>query len=460
MKIFARIFVSFSLATVLAIAVSGAFLLTHRPNRNAELSRSIPVGELQACTLRASRALATGRAAYDSAPICKAEYLIAPNDRDLFSRPVPTAVMRLAERARREQDVELASVPGDTVAVFPVHGESGEPIVVVYDMPLPGRPPISPLWLQLVPFAFAAAIICYVLTGYIVKPLQRLGSTADDLGRGDLSARTGAVLSDRRDEFGDLARTFDRMADRIESLVLNQKMFLAHVSHELGSPLTRLNMGLALARRRASPDLITDLDRIGKESQELNNLVQQLLLFARLESGNELDAKLETFFVSSVLRDVVGDAQFEAQQTGRTLRLTGGEDFCVKGHCELLKRAVENVVRNALRFTPQGGVVDMEYLVDADKNKGLINIRDEGPGVAPQELNKIFEPFATSGASGGHSGVGLGLAIARQAVVVHRGEIQAQNVTGGLLVTIKLPIAASFPNALSGQALNSTDSRQ
>ena len=438
MKMFARIFISFSAATVLSIAVSGAFVVTHKSDVSAERSRAIPVGQLRSCALSAVHASAAKRETKERMPTCGEEYLIDSHDRDAFSRPVAGSMLALVDVARRNNEIELTPLLGKMVAVIPVHDDEAGQIVIVYAIPSPGAPPIGPLAWQLVPFAFAAAFICYFLTGYIVKPLQRLGRVADDLGRGDLSVRTDETLTNRRDEFGDLAKAFDRMAARIESLVLNQKMFLAHVSHELGSPLTRLNMRLALARRKAPAELISELDRIGKESEEINHLVQQLLLLARLESGNEVDTKLEQFFVSSVLNDIIANANFEAQQSGRILRLVRTEDFCVTGNRELLKRAVENVVRNALRFAPQGSVVEVEFFHESDR--GWINIRDEGPGVEPQDLAEIFQPFARSEASGGHAGVGLGLAIARQAVLAHGGEISARNLKRGLVVTINLPI--------------------
>ncbi|MDP9038668.1 MAG: ATP-binding protein [Acidobacteriota bacterium] len=442
---FARIFVSFSIATVLAMAVSGAFLLTHQPNLTAQVSRAIPVEALQSCALRVVHA---AQRPEDKVNHCTAEYVIGTDNRDLFSRPVPVALVALAAHAKRSNQVELSALPGKTFAVIPVNEADTIPAVIIYNIPSPAGPPMGPVWWQLVPFAFVAAIICYLLTGYIVKPLQRLGLVADDLGVGDLSARTDPALTDRKDEFGDLARTFNRMASRIESLVSNQRMFLAHVSHELGSPLTRINMRLALARRKAAPDLIPDLDRIDKESEQLNHLVQQLLFLARLESGNEFDKQFERFFVSSFLHEIIDDANFEAQQTGRSVRFVRMQDFCVTGHRELLKRAVENVVRNALRFTPTGGTVDVEFFNASATDTGFINVMDQGPGVKPHVLQQIFEPFATSGASGGHSGVGLGLAIARQAVLAHQGEISASNLTNGLLVTIELPVTKARPTAL------------
>ena len=446
MRIFARIFLSFWLSTVLAIAVSIGTVMFRGSDMALEVSRSIPAGELERCANEVARRYQLEDKSQVTQHIdgCTIDFIVDSSNHDILSRKVPTNLQHLVGQARTTRNMQVAPLPGLTVVTIPVLSAAVQPLVVVFAMP--AKPPhvIAALFWQVVPFAAAAALICYFLTGYILTPLKRLGNVADELGGGDLSTRTDADLDRRRDEFGDLARTFNRMADRIESLVKSQRMFLAHISHELGSPLTRLGMTLAIARRKANVELTPELDRMERESIELNHLVQQLLLLARLQSGTELSDVPAVFRVSELVRDVEDNAAFEANQMGRSVSITRNEDFTLKGHPDLLKRALDNVIRNALRFTPVGSTIEIEFFGTKDGSVGFINILDRGPGVEPSKLDTIFEPFSSSGASGGHSGVGLGLAIARHAALAHEGQISARNLAeGGLMITIELPVQSS-----------------
>jgi two-component system sensor histidine kinase CpxA len=444
-RIFTRIFLSFWLSTVLAIAVSIGTVMFRGSDIALEVSRSIPTGELERCAKEVARRYQLDDKSQASQPIegCKIDFIIDSSNHDIFSRKIPANLQYLVVQARTTGNMQVAPLPGLTVVTIPVKSATAQALVVVFAMSATPPHAVAALFWQVAPFAAAAALICYFLTGYILTPLKRLGNVADELGGGDLSTRADADLDRRRDEFGDLARTFNRMADRIESLVNNQRMFLAHISHELGSPLTRLGMTLAIARRKANVELTPELDRMERESIELNQLVQQLLLLARLQSGTELSDVPVVFRVSGLVLDVEDNAAFEANQMGRSVNITRYEDFAVKGHRELLKRALDNVIRNALRFTPVGSSIEIEFFSTNDRSIGFINILDRGPGVEPSKLDNIFEPFSSSGASGGHSGVGLGLAIARHAVLAHEGQISAQNrAEGGLMITIELPVQA------------------
>lgn len=443
MRIFARIFLSFWLATVLAISVSISSVMFRESDMASEISRSVPTGQLERCVQEISRRYEQGSRSNLDQPVdgCRADFVVDIHNHDVLAREVPGNLKNPIAEARKTGNMEIAPLPGVTVAVVPAGSSPSQTIAAVFSFPA-GRPPfrVRALVWQIVPFAAAAALICYFLTRYILTPLQRLGNVADDLGGGDLATRTETELSNRRDEFGELARTFNRMADRIESLVKSQKMFLAHVSHELGSPLTRLNMTLALARRKADASLNPELDRMEQESIELNHLVQQLLLLARLESGNEFNEAPACFFISDVVQEVVDNAAFEAQQINRNVTIVRANDFSIQGHRDLLKRALDNVIRNALRFTPERSAVEIEFYPAPAQRMGCVNVLDSGPGVNADKLHTIFEPFSSSGSSGGHSGAGLGLTIARHAVLAHRGQISAQNLpTCGLMISIILP---------------------
>ncbi len=300
--------------------------------------------------------------------------------------------------------------------------------------------------LQLFTVALISGILCYLLTLYFGRPLTQLGRTAEKLGSGDLSARIDDSLTKRKDEVGDLAQSFNRMAGKIEMLVADYKRFLAHVSHELGSPLTRVNMALGLARRKAPASLDPELDRIGDETERLSTLVQELLLLARLESGNELDRQTSSFSVGLVVEEACADVNFEAGLIGKSVTFRGRGDFLVSGYRELLRRSLDNVLHNGLRFSREGGSVQVDVFRHADKDVGIIAIHDDGPGVPASQEESIFEPFVSlpNRATGLTEGSGLGLAISRQAVLANGGRIYARSSDqGGLIVTIELPVADS-----------------
>ena len=199
-----------------------------------------------------------------------------------------------------------------------------------------------------------SGICCYFLTLYLVRPIIGLGHMAERLGGGELETRIEDPLINRKDELGEFSRKFNQMASEIESLVARYKHFLAHASHELGSPLTRVNIALGLARKKADPALQPELNRIGHETKRLNTLVQELLFLARLESGNELSRQTSLFDVALVIEEACADASFEASQVGKSVVLQWKEAFQTTGHRELLRRALDNILRNGLQFAREG----------------------------------------------------------------------------------------------------------
>jgi len=290
-----------------------------------------------------------------------------------------------------------------------------------------------------------SGIVCYGLARYLTRPLQRLGVSARQLADGNLAVRVGVAVQNRRDEIGDLGRDFDFMAVRIESLVSSQRRLLRDMSHELRSPLARLNVAVGLVRQRTGPETGSVLDRIELEAQRLNDLIGQLLTFTRLE-GNLHAEKQTTIDLAAVLRDVVVDAEFEAQSCKRQVRLLLCEECSVTGTTDLLRSAIENVVRNGIHYAPEGS--EIEITLRSEQRNGeplaVIRIRDHGPGVPESSIDDIFRPFYRVGDDRDRhtGGVGLGLAIAQQAVRLHGGTIAAANAPdGGLVVEICLPQA-------------------
>ena len=273
----------------------------------------------------------------------------------------------------------------------------------------------------------------YALAVYLARPLHGLRLAVERFGRGDLATRTGSA---RRDEIGDLARAFDRMAGRIEALMTAERRLLQDVSHELRSPLARLQLTIRLAR--TSDDKGAALDRIKKEVDRLSALVAELLQVAAAEDDPQSRAR-DDVRLDELLAGLVDDASVEAEAKGCRVEVVANESVIVPGDRELLRRSVENVLRNAIRHAPAGTAIRLDLHRRGDK--ATIAVRDFGPGVPEESLRAIFRPFyrvdADRSRSGG--GVGLGLSITQRAVAIHGGEITARNERPGLCVTIELP---------------------
>jgi signal transduction histidine kinase len=284
----------------------------------------------------------------------------------------------------------------------------------------------------------AVILLCYGFSYTLTSPVRRLRQVVDLFGRGDLSVRAAAG---RRDEFGQLAASFNKMAERIQTLLTAERRLLLDISHELRSPLARLNVAVELARSGEDRDRM--LDRIEKEAQRLNELVGELLQVTRVE-GDPSQRKTEPVQVTDLLDLVVEDSRIEAKTKGCVLSVKAEPgEVIVSGDVELLRRAFENVLRNAIRYAPENTVVDVELVRAAGMAR--VSIRDRGPGVPDEALVRIFDAFyrVDSDRNRASGGVGLGLAIARRAVELHQGAVRAENLRPGLCVTIELPLAPS-----------------
>ena len=257
----------------------------------------------------------------------------------------------------------------------------------------------------------------------------------DRVADGDLHARVAPGMRGRRDELADLGRDFDRMTERLQSVVEGQKRLLHDVSHELRSPLARLQAAVGLARQQ--PDRMDDcLLRVERESERMNQLVGQLLTLSRLEAG--VAEATELVDMAELLSGIVEDARFEAASRQVIIDYSAGEMAEIRANAELLHRAIENVLRNAIRYSPAGGRVG----VSAGRTDGMFHVRvaDQGPGVEAHELEAIFKPFFRGGASRPGDGHGLGLAIARRVMLAIGGRIHAsRGEGGGLAVEIEMP---------------------
>jgi two-component system sensor histidine kinase CpxA len=280
----------------------------------------------------------------------------------------------------------------------------------------------------------ATLVLCYWLALNLTSPVRDLKKVVERFGQGDLKARNNST---RRDELGELARAFDRMATRIGTLLDAERRLLADISHELRSPLARLGVAIELAR--SGDDTEAALNRIQKESDRLNTLVGQLLQVTRAE-GDPASLHRDPIRLDQLVEQLVDDARIEAQARGCELDYRNPGPVSVAGDPELLRRAIENVIRNAIRYSPVKGAVIVT--LQRSNGRAIVDVRDSGPGVPEEALPRLFDAFYRvepdrDRASGG---IGLGLSIARRAIELHKGTIQAKNAHPGLDVTIEFPM--------------------
>jgi two-component system sensor histidine kinase CpxA len=363
--------------------------------------------------------------------------------RELQGRVVPGPVNDLAHRVIDSGSEEAVRRGGMHLVARPVIDPKGRLAVVVGTLHRPPRPidllePKALGW-RLALLALFVGVLSLWLARYLSAPVGALRRATLRLSAGDLSARVGEPVNRRRDEIGQLAHDFDAMAGRLENLVGSQRRLLRDVSHELRSPLARLTVALQLARDREGVRATEALDRIERETGRLDNLIGQLLLLERLEARAP-ETEAMDFDLSALLNEVVDDASFEASATHRVVELETVPSCPMRGYPALIRSALDNVIRNAVRHTDEETAV--EVFLDCGGERSKISIRDHGPGVPEEHLETLFEPFSRVADARERSsgGAGLGLAIARRAIEAHGGTVTARNhPDGGLEVVLTLP---------------------
>ena len=333
---------------------------------------------------------------------------------------------------------------GPVLAAVPVTDSAGRRYIYASDLPAGPGPEVSPGTIALRAWVALAVsgLICWFLTRYLTNPVLRLREASRRLASGELATR--AAPQRRRDELGLLVRDFNEMADRMERLISGQRQLICDVSHELRSPLARLSVALDMAR--AGDDSVFEF--MERDLERLTGMIERLLAVARLDTS--FPPLFSSVNLTGIVREAVRDANFECRNSGRVAALTAGEDVFLEGNADLLRSAVENIVRNALRYTEAGSRVEVDLRpADSDSLMVSLSVRDYGPGVPESELENIFRPFYRVGDARDREsgGVGLGLAIAEKVVRLHRGRILAGNaLPHGLRVEIDLPLSA--PNQL------------
>ncbi len=293
---------------------------------------------------------------------------------------------------------------------------------------------------QLASALLISIIFCLLLSWTVVSPVRKLQSVMKRLAKNDVVSAV-SVLGKRRDEFYDLGKDLDAMFLKITKILDAQKQLMSDVSHELRSPLARLQMSTGILEKKIDVQHKKDIERIELECQRLNEMIGQLLDISALERGKIFE-EISEFSINKLLEDLVNDILFEAQFKNIQVEchLTKSE-LMFSGYFNLLRSACENILRNAIRHTQENSEINLSLqMIDNDI---VITVEDEGDGVPEEELDKIFNPFyrADEARTRTKGGTGLGLTIAQRAVTANGGTIQANNRSEkGLRVDIRLPL--------------------
>lgn len=430
MSLFLRIFLSFWLAATL---LASSFYLLGRYSGTEEIERNQAVLKAQA-EIVASILIKDGRRAtmhwLAALPLSERPHLINQQGKNplrkgpQLNRGVPVNPMEAGVHHLQSGEVViLVSLPKITPPLF-LHRRLQQS--QLHQIPL-----VYQLSLALI----IISLVSYFLAKVLTHRIRQLRSTAQTIAEGDLSAR---VALNGSDEVSALADDFNRMTDRINDMLSSQRQLVSDVSHELRSPLARLRIALELAQQADDP--IVSLQRIQKEADELESLVTGLLSLARMESGQSQLEKLP-LPLCELLTRIVEDANYEGEANQRRVCLDHCDGVTLLADPVMLRSAIENVVRNALRYTPQGSEVTVTARFEHDTV--IITVEDKGEGVPPQALARLFEPFtrvseARDRLSGGY---GLGLAITGKVIRAHAGQVAAENrEEGGLRVTLTMPL--------------------
>ncbi len=368
------------------------------------------------------------------------------NRRRIAGSELAAEAADLFSLALQSDNPEFIRLPEQTIAAKRLRLKDGANYVYLIQLK---RPPHTPFLselrnrtLQILTVIFTAGLVCFALARYLTSPIGKLRRATQKLAGGDLQTRVASKIGKRHDEVAKLAEDFDEMAERIENLLLSQKRLTQDISHELRSPLARMNVALELVRTKANAEAKPLLERIETESNRLNEMISRLLMLSKLESGTP-DFEKRTVNLSRLVEQIASDANFEAQANGKAVKILQKDEIKVVGNENLLRSAIENVLRNAVRYTKDETTVEVS--LRKNSKYAVISVQDYGTGVPDAELKNLFRPFYRVGEARERKtgGIGLGLAIAERAVHAHKGIIKAENAAQGLIVEIKLPDSAA-----------------
>lgn len=444
-SLFLRIFVLFWIAMALIVggSIAVTFTVAAREYESRELQRrpNVAIQASQVLAVGGISALKKWLQANENSVADRDLFIVGPDGRDILGRRLTEGAARRLEFFNREED----GPPGNfrpQRAAPQIVGPDGAAYTVLLvprhpsifgALSLPGIS-LAILCIALVVSAFAS----WWLAQHLSAPIRRIQEGARALATEKLNVRVSAGLEGRKDELAVLARDFDAMADQLRSNRGAITRLLRDISHELRSPLARMRVAVGLARQPPA-DLPRQLDRLEREIERLDGLIGQVLKLARLH-GTEAPFEREAFEVDEVIEEVVRDANFEGAVKNCKVELKGAARSTLRGNRELFRSAIENVLRNAVRYSPQGALVDVRV---EPSDAGLsILVHDRGPGVPASDLERIFEPFyrVAEARDRDTGGEGIGLAITSQVMKAHGGFAKADNpVGGGFEVRLSLP---------------------
>jgi len=463
-RLFWKFFAFVWLAQLAVMIVLGLLFWLGEPHREQQAMAEIAGGPMASAQVHAAATVLryAGVAGLRDSGLARSPgpTVLAVDDtgQDVLGRSVPPIVLaQLRQPGPKDMDVPgIASVvarDGGHYTLFSI-GPIGPIGPGFHSGAGPPGPPLPQAWMRTLPSPFAlaatlagSALTALLLALYAAEPIRSLQCAFDAAAAGDFNRRVSGELGSRRDELANLGRSFDRMAERLKSSMESQQRLLHDVSHELRSPLARVQAAVGLLREE--PSWIAAMtERIEVEVARIDHLVDELLTLSRLEAG-ELGASRQEVDLHELVGDIIQDVQFEAQQIGSVISWRERERATVSGAPRLLHSAIENVVRNAVKHAGRGHVL-VETGLAADLRHYRLRVLDEGPGLSAPELERLFTPFFRGNDAAG-TGYGLGLAIARRSVEAHGGTIRATNRDGGgLCVEIVLPCRNGQPGGATG----------
>jgi len=378
-------------------------------------------------------------------------WLVDGEGRELSGRAMPARVLSDAAKAAKTEGLHRSYEANVLAAIATTPHAHYLLIAELVPPPLSERVPGDILWTLKLGTLFSA-VVCLLIAHYLTKPIERLRAATNLLARGNLDIRVGENLGNRNDEIADLMRDFDTMAAELRKQIQNERSLMSGVSHELRSPIARIRLALTLARGADDTERQEMLDRIEQDAIQLDSMLERILTVARLESG-QLKPTLEPLSLNDLLDDVLHDANFEAAATNATITYEGVENVRVNGDPGMLRSAIENVVRNAIFYSGEGGKIEVKLTTVRDA--AMLEVQDNGPGVPPDKMMFICEPFYRVDDSRGTKtgGMGLGLSLVRNAIYAHGGAYALQNVEPhGFKVTLKIPTLPGPPATTSADA--------
>ncbi|EUJ10758.1 signal transduction histidine kinase [Methylophilaceae bacterium 11] len=465
-RLFWKFFLFFFLAQLTTALGVSAFVLFNVTNQTPSIDQS-PMGQslidaaqstLQLGGIQATKQLLSR---WESQRLAHHVYVVDQGEQDLLNRKLDASWLDVAQQSiksgTQENVAKVTLANQQSYLIFVVSSRPNRPRAGLPPPPGPeegGRPSYfkrfghsNALFKALAKFpmkglligTLASALFAAILAWYFSKPIKTLRLAFEHAASGDLNISVADKMGSRKDELSDLGRHFDHMTSRLGAVLQGQTRLLHHVSHELRSPLARIHMALGLALQ--TPEKAENsLARIELEANRMDKMIGELLELSRFESGM-VDLKKEDFLLNELLDMIVEDAAFEASNKRIRIALNAPQTVKISGQQDLMHRAIENVVRNAIKYAPNDSIVNIDCKSHSTSKPIEITITDQGSGVLETELEDIFKPFVRGHSGSQVVGHGVGLAITKQVIEAHGGKVWAANLKPhGFSVTMILPV--------------------